>query len=115
MEIQLTNSVTDLASIRPVTRSPQQVAQARINEVLASIDNMNKDGRLAGLMFVGLASSGDHVMGLAGQEDVSVLDLLALLELHRQCILVENGYDENGSPSNEQPDLFGEDLWEMPE
>ena len=102
----MTNSVTDLASRRPVTRTPEQIAQQRITDAVALIDNYNREGKLAGLMFIGLAREGNHMMGVAGQEDVKVLDMLSMLELHRQSILIAHGYDKTGSPEPEQADLF---------
>ncbi len=96
MEILLTNSVTDLASRRPPTRTPEEIGQLYIGSALGHLADLNGAGRLSGIIYIGVSKDGDdHIMGLAGEDDfMSPIDMASILELHKQSILLANGYVE---------------------
>lgn len=92
----MTNSVTDLASKRPVTRTPEEIGQIHISEALSHLMDLNGASLLSGIMYIGITSDGSpYLMGVAGKEDfLSPIDMASILELHRQSILLANGHVE---------------------
>lgn len=92
----MTNSVTDLASRRPLTRTPEQIGQMEIDDALKVVSDRNGAGELAGFIYIAIARDGDdHVMGVAGQDGfMDAIDISSILELHRQSILIAHGYVE---------------------
>ena len=92
----MTNSVTNLASRRPVTRTPAEIGQMEIDDALKAVSDRNGAGDLSGIIYIGIARDGeDHVMGVAGEDGfMDAIDISSILELHRQSILLSYGYVE---------------------